>query len=267
MQNMQKETFMKGVQSFLRERVSAMIDYIAVVSTPTTENFLSSSQLSDAERHERLHIVNALHHRKKVMTSLDRESIPNLPHLLDVPRHLAIITSAVIRSSRELSSLPRTGDDTDLYVDEFCSRCFEVEEEALERVSQLATKLKSDDGIKARTHAASDPGHESPSSQIITTMSSSRNSPRQRTMSRPTTAPAPSGSTSPIRPTYSPTVLAVTSPRAFATILPEDQRTYSPRTAHMPQQSYPIHAHGQPQPELDDSARKRKGLFRGILKR
>lgn len=265
---MQKETFMKGVQTFLKDRLLAMTDYIAVVSTPTTESFLSSSQLSDAERHERLHIVNALHQRKKVMTSLDREAIPNLPHLLDVPKHLAIITSAVIRSSRELSSLPRTGDDTDLYVDEFCSRCFEVEEEALERVSQLATRLKSDDGTKLRTHAASDPGHESlSSSQITTTMSSSRVSPRQRKMSRPTTAPAPSGSTSPIRQTYSPTVLAVTSPRAFATILPEDQMVHSPRAAYMPPQSNATQGYVQPQPDIDDPTRKRKGLLKGILRR
>jgi len=93
---------MRGVQDFLKDSLPAMIDYIAVVSTPLGET--SSTYGDGMNRHDRLKVVNSLRQRTKTMTVLDRESVPMLPHLLDIPMHLAIITSAVIRSSRDLNA-------------------------------------------------------------------------------------------------------------------------------------------------------------------
>src|ERR1700712_4185286 len=77
------------------------------------------------------------------MAVLSRESIP-MPLVPDVPKQLAIITSAVIRNSRDFHARAKPNDPTDRPLNEFCSRCFEVEESALHRVSQLATRISSD---------------------------------------------------------------------------------------------------------------------------
>jgi len=130
---------MRGVQDFLKDSLPAMIDYIVVVSTPLDETH--STYSDESNRHDRLNVVNGLRQRTKNMMVLDRESVPILLHLPDIPKHLAIITSAIIRNSRDLNTHTRTGDSADLAVDEFCTKCFKVEEEALCWVSQLATKL------------------------------------------------------------------------------------------------------------------------------
>jgi len=136
--NVQKEEFMRGVKDFLADSVPAMIDYIVVVSSPGKDSRMG--KMSD--RHERSNLVNALRVRAAGMPILYRESIPLLPHTLDVPRQLAIVTSAVIRHSRVYFAEARTNpEDKDLQ--EFCTRCFEVEEQALQRVSQLAAQLSA----------------------------------------------------------------------------------------------------------------------------
>jgi len=192
---------MRGVQDFLKESIPAMIDYISIVSTPIDEIPLSMS--GDAmDRHDKINIVNTIRQRTRNMTVLDRESVPILPHLLDVPKHLAIITSAVVRSSRELSARIRTGDDIDIAVDKFCAKCFEIEEEALERVSHLAKQLASkrrpsvpniglNDDSSEHTHA---PFPRSSVEVTSTVVASPRPSRRQQRTSRPSTAPSQSGS-------------------------------------------------------------------------
>jgi hypothetical protein len=118
---------MRGVKSFLEERLPEMLDYILVVSTPGSEE---SSQSLSEEAHVRNRAIRALNERKKVMPELQRESIPSLPHFLDIPRHLAIITSAITRYSRD-SSVPQDPAIADL-----CNRCRDVEQQALYRVSR-----------------------------------------------------------------------------------------------------------------------------------
>ena len=68
---------------------------------------------------------------------LEREAVPLLPHVLDIPRHLACISSSLIRSARLVGS--KANSDEKDHLSDLCSRCFEVEEIALQRVSQLAT--------------------------------------------------------------------------------------------------------------------------------
>ncbi|KAF5390273.1 hypothetical protein D9757_002936 [Collybiopsis confluens] len=172
--NVQKEDFMRGVKDFLADSLPAMIDYINAVSTPGKESKVG--KISD--RHERSNVVSALRIRAASMPVLYRESIPLIPHTLDVPRHLAIITSAVIRHSRAYLTEARTEDKE---LQEFCDRCFKVEASALQRVSQLAAQLSAN---QQRRH------HSFPSSTSPTsprTISPSPSSPNRS--GRPSTAP------------------------------------------------------------------------------
>ncbi|KAG9314364.1 GTPase activating protein [Chiua virens] len=129
----QKEEYMRGVKNFLNQNLPAMVDYILVVSTPIHDTYNSHSG-HPSFSHQRLQVVNSLHQRGTTIPILEREAIPLLPHVLDIPRHLACISSSLIRSTRLVGSKAE-GD----HLSDLCSRCFEVEEIALQRVSQLAT--------------------------------------------------------------------------------------------------------------------------------
>ena len=118
---------MRGVKFFLEERLPEMFDYILVVSTPRSEE---PPQPQSEEAHVRSRAVRVLHERKKSMSDLQRETIPHLPHFLDVPRHLAIITSSVSRHSRN-SPPPQDPIVADLF-----SQCHDVEQQALSDVSR-----------------------------------------------------------------------------------------------------------------------------------
>jgi hypothetical protein len=132
---------MRGVKSFLEERLPEMFDYILVVSTPGSEE---SSQPPSEEAHIRNRAIKALSERKQAMPELQRESIPSLPHFLDVPRHLAIITSAIARYSRDLS-VPQDPAMADLY-----NRCRDVEQQALYRVSRHVASRGGAEGFVVR---------------------------------------------------------------------------------------------------------------------
>lgn len=285
---------MRGVQDFLKDSLPAMVDYIIVVSTSTGET--PSSLGDDIKRHDRINVVNTLRQRTRNMTILDRESVPILPHLVDVPRHLAIITSAVIRGSRELSARPRTGDDTDLAVDEFCSKCFEVEEEALLRVSRLAAKLASESRRPSVSNtvmdgsATFDPTNRlprSPISEVTSTITSASNgTSRQRKSTRPSTAPSPTSPSSSGRRQMFLGDPPVTEPRTNNRIVPDEEKTWNGQTTRsihlkapstdsvpsfgvrdippaprLPQQMDP------PADYMDDQGKRKKGLLRGILRR
>jgi len=105
-----------------------------------------------------------------------------MPQIPDIPKQLAIITSAVIRNSRDYHSRAKPNDPSDRPLNEFCSRCFEVEESALQRVSQLATRISSD---RRR------PEH-SPSLSISGSPSTSVSERTRKSSGRPSTAPSPS---------------------------------------------------------------------------
>ena len=125
---------MRGVQSFLVEKLPEMFEYILVVSTPRSEE---SHQTQSEEARVRSRAVRVLHERKRSMPELQRETIPHLPHFLDIPRHLAIITSSVSRYSRE-SPLPQDPIVADLF-----SQCNDVEQQALSDVSyQMAPRIQ-----------------------------------------------------------------------------------------------------------------------------
>lgn len=287
---------MTCAQGFLKENLPAMVDYIHIVSTPVDEMNPPSTRSEEMDRHDRLTIVNSLRQRKKTMTTLDREAILNLPHLIDIPQHLANITSAVIRNSRDLSARPRTGDDTDLAVDEFCSRCFEIEEEALFRVRQLASKLASDSGRRRSSQGVvvsgagvSEPLDKqmprSPIPEVTGSVTSSIPPPKNHRRSlRPSTAPSPTATNWSHQEMFSGKDTAA-QPGSFP-VPPKDENrpwderntlhhkspsidSFPPRVNH--DTSMPIRSLQLTEAQLfdsgDDPAKRKKGLLRNILLR
>lgn len=126
---------MRGVKTFLKQNLPAMVDYILVVSTPIYDTYSPHSG-HPTFSHQRLKVVNSLHQRGPTIPVLEREAVPLLPHVLDIPRHLACVSSSLIRSARLVGS--KANSDERDHLSDLCSRCFEVEEIALQRVSQLA---------------------------------------------------------------------------------------------------------------------------------
>lgn len=82
------------------------------------------------------------------MPDLQRELIPHDQHFLDIPRHLAIITSAIVRHSRNAS--PEDPVIADLH-----NRCRDVERHALYYVSRNAM-VRGDGAFAARPPASSE---------------------------------------------------------------------------------------------------------------
>jgi hypothetical protein len=133
---------MRGVKNFLQENLPAMLDYIFIVST-SSETSSVSAAANPTAKNERSSIINSLRRRSASLPDLEREAIPSLPHLIDLPKHLAVISSAVIRNGKEYRLRSPTSNPAERQLENFCTRCFELEESALKRVSQVASR-KSD---------------------------------------------------------------------------------------------------------------------------
>ena len=261
---------MRGVQVFLRDSLPAMIDYITVVSTPIGDTPLPN--LAYDASLDRIDVVNALHQRSRCMTVLDKESIPVLPYLLDIPKHLAIVTSAVIRGLKNHSSRRKTNDSRDLAVEEFCSMCSEVEEEALRRVSQLATKLaesRRPSSSISEVPANATVMEETPRFPLLT----AHHQPFRRCKSLcPSTALSPSRQMSSSVDTFS-------SPYSCTQVTSDDPVPWNQSHARVMHMKAPSIDSTTPliardfslcgsEPPIDmDSGKRKKGLLRGILKR
>lgn len=131
---------MRGVKKFLQNSLSAMIDYINVVSAPSPDHFKASSP-TNADKHNRILVMNALRERKPTMPTLHREALLFLPHLLDVPKHIAVLTSAVVRNTRLQRSRGLSQSSDSLW--QFTKCCLDVESVALKYVSQLRPRTRS----------------------------------------------------------------------------------------------------------------------------
>jgi hypothetical protein len=172
---------MRGIKSFLEEKLPEMLDYILVVSTPGPE---------DSPNHNRRRMSGvvpsgALHDRKRAMSDLQKELIPHEQHFLDIPRHLAIITSAIVRHSRNV--FPEDPAIADLY-----NRCRDVERHALYYVSRhaalrgggsVARPFPAGELSLSPTTSSYGPTEEPPSSPPTNSRASSLHS-------RPKTAPS-----------------------------------------------------------------------------
>jgi hypothetical protein len=172
---------MRGIKSFLDEKLPEMLDYILVVSTPGSED----SPQPQSETHVRSRAVRALHDRKRAMSDLQKELIPHEQPFLDIPRHLAIITSAIVRHSRNV--FPEDPAIADLY-----NRCRDVERHALYFVSRhaalrgggsVARPFPAGELSRSPTTSSYGPTEESPSSPPTKSRTSSLHS-------RPKTAPS-----------------------------------------------------------------------------
>jgi len=188
---------MRGVKDFLKDSLPGMVDYILVISTPVSDTYSAYSG-SSTDRRERSAIVDAVRQRGATMPMLDREAVPLLPHLLDVPRHLAVVTSAVIRASKGKQHKRKPSEPADLQIEEFIAKCFAVEETALHRVSQLASRASEQTPTSptANRHSMSSTvttGFRRPSSNSIPKPPPSSHRPlASRKLPRPATAPSPS---------------------------------------------------------------------------
>ena len=132
------------------------------------------------------------------MPVLEREAVPILPHLLDIPRHLAIITSAIVRNSREFQAHARPCGTSEVMLNELCARCFDVEEHALLRVRQLASNIAAKRRLPLTVQP--NPSHRTlvnPSLPSTPTLTPSPRQRRPRPSPRPSTAPSTSRSTPP----------------------------------------------------------------------
>ncbi|KAI0639415.1 Rho GTPase activation protein [Trametes polyzona] len=310
----QKEEYMRGVKDFLHDSLHAMIDYIVVVSTPEAGTKGPSTPLS-SEKHERLRIMNALRERKASAPVLHREAIPLLPYLLDVPRHLAVVTSVVVRYSRTQNLQPPkpagngngggsngSGVD-DRFFSEFCSRCLEVEEQALFRVSKLAAKPRRQHSEPAIIPPPRMPLHiplppSSPSSPIkspsrgrkLSSVASPRMRSRKSSLTSAATTSREPSQESPTRASLQePPTPLVPEPRSlFQPMLPpspamqgERPHRSRPPLVHHPRSTStdsPLARKRAPDPLLsptsessveltDDPGKRRRNIFRSILTR
>jgi len=189
---------MRGVRDFLTSSRAAMIDYIFVVSSPGPD---VPASISSTDRHNRTRVLGSLHQRRESMPLLFQEAIPMLPYLLDVPRHLALISSAVIRRSRGYNGKSRSEPLADPRVVEFCAKCYEVEERALKRVTQHAGYTSQDQSRRRPSTAnvrVTSPTAIAPSRRFPRTSQSPGAEKRMQAQGipridrRPFTAPSPS---------------------------------------------------------------------------
>jgi len=261
---------MRGIQDFLKDSLFAMMDYLAVISTPV------DGVISIGGGDEISCVANALRQRTNAMSILERESVPTLPHLLDIPKHLAMMTSAVIRHSKELCLRSQTDDEIGQAVNEFCLRCFEVEEEALSRVSQLATALASNN---TQNCSQANDEIDAPMPSTITSMAFSTSArARRRTISRPSTAPSPVGLiiSHPDISQGSESAVTSTQERPRMTLSEQGQRQWNshvkaPSAGALPKlirdvSVAPHTSTASTTDRDDDPARRKKGLLR-ILRR
>jgi len=200
---LQKEEFMQGIKGFMSNSIPAMMDYIIEVSTPLSGG-LATTAIS-SHQYDRLQTLHSLRQRSAALPTLHRESIPLLPHLVDVPKHLAVLISAVVRSSKGSHNRPlHSGDEGKM--EAFFNACLEAEAHALQCVSRLAVRAprssrrpvtapsnRSTLDTKSREATVLAPFAKPPSADVgfgPETRTVKNQFPRSRTLSRPSTAPS-----------------------------------------------------------------------------
>lgn len=285
---------MAGVKDFLTTSLPAMVDYIAAVSAPLDDPYPSNQAMAMA-RHNRLSIVNSLRERSANLTVLDREAIPVLPHLLDIPRQLAIITSAVIRSSRDPSLQPQMATLKGTPLEDFCARCFDAEEQALVRVTQLAAKLSLDKRRPSlpHIHSSQNSNGTGPSASLASVdrvPETPRPAPRVKRKSlRPSTAPSSGHNPSPSK-RFGPEDPG--SPRVFSRSKAGEEPRSPPSREGKKVERRPLHVKAPSTDSIptyknigkavtsppkdranesfndlaDDTTKRKKGILRGILR-
>ena len=94
---MHKDDSLRAVRDFLLNNHKAMINYIDSLSSKGPEVSVPiPSPLSTDERYARKRIASVLAQRGKNALILHREAIPLLPHMIDLPRHLAAEANPIL---------------------------------------------------------------------------------------------------------------------------------------------------------------------------
>lgn len=182
-------------------------------------------------------IMQSLRDRREQLreaTPLASDAIPVLPHLLDIPKHLAVLSSAVFRHSRTApqSMISRPDPLThDTLADDFVLKCCEIEAMVRQSVSCLGTLPSTTPAPphsrrvhRRRSNSPSKNGriigsisHLPPTTQIDSRIPNAPSIPsrRRKSIKRPSTAPA------------APAAPATAKASAFHSLLPSPLETSS----------------------------------------
>lgn len=206
---------MAPVKTFLQETQPQMLDYIVAVSS--IKDVPRSTQRTE-EQSMRHRANRALSDRKQRMPALHADALTLPPRAVDVPRHLAVVSAAIVRR-------PDTSKhDLSPHLEKLCARFADVEQEALWRVSSLAT-APSMDNLSFATSTASASAQSMSSDAYFTggERPTRRKKPSLRV--RPTTAPG--------RPSHQQETSesSATSARP-STAKPTKRTSTAPRPAH-----------------------------------
>ncbi|KAI0047832.1 Rho GTPase activation protein [Auriscalpium vulgare] len=284
----QKEEFMRGVKAFLEESLPAMFDYLSVVSTPEV---LSATPQKSEELQTMHRAARVLRERKQSMQELHREAIPLLPHLLDIPRHLSVIASAIVRQCDD-SGAPQDQALKTLYM-----RCSDFEQQALFRVSRVAASAYEAELQNMASSGESSAPSSYNNSRVEAAGPSSPTHSRRH--SRPVTAPALHGSPRPREAISDPSLPTTSSAhaRGFSNSQVDVSATVQSPASDASQDngSWPIRRRLPPshprsistdsipvfrpspssgpsfldslQSSTEDTSRSKKGFFKGILRK
>ncbi|KLO14454.1 Rho GTPase activation protein [Schizopora paradoxa] len=134
-----EELLRGGMKEFMQTSLPAMTDYIDVVSTPRHDTHVNLNWSSD--EHERIQVMNSLRERAPTLPTLHREAILFLPHLIDLPKHLAILTSNVVRNSNHQrgAGAKQLSDN----LSDLVKACNAIEQRAVKHVSKLKRPNRS----------------------------------------------------------------------------------------------------------------------------
>lgn len=142
MQTLQSNDYPR-LKEFLMNTSAKMVEYLSFISTEPPDIPQSPHMLpASGNGFQRSQYQRGFYIKKASLPLLYRESIPELPHMLDIGKHLATITSVVVRHTRR--HLPaRIGSPSEHDFDLFCQTCLEVEEKALIQVSKMAGRSRT----------------------------------------------------------------------------------------------------------------------------
>ncbi|KZV77643.1 Rho GTPase activation protein [Peniophora sp. CONT] len=176
----QKEEYMTPVKTFLKETQPQMLDYIVAVSSSKDANRMAPRS---EEQSMRKRAARSLDERKRRMPALHADALSVPPRAVDVPRQLAILSAAIVR--RPEATQPASPPS---HLDKLCTRFMDVEQEALWRVSSLAT-APSMDNLSFATSTASASAQSMSSDAYIPGGEKPTRRKRPSLRVRPTTAP------------------------------------------------------------------------------
>lgn len=90
---------------FLDDNISAMRDYLNLISTPKPEDTITLLQRSGSQEHTHDHELGKLIARQERVPGniVEREASGFLPFLIDVPKNIALIASGIAEHCKKLN--------------------------------------------------------------------------------------------------------------------------------------------------------------------